>query len=128
MFQVQWYAGLWDFWDLVVDVLDFSHFSNPAFLVFAISNFLLYMWYDVPYVYIADNGMSMGFNESQASMLISIIGIVNMFGEVSSIFVYCFTLVFYIRNITVHNIILNTLKFSLIYLISPLAVIVQILL
>ncbi|XP_038211785.1 monocarboxylate transporter 1-like [Zerene cesonia] len=80
--KVQWYAGLWDFWDLVVDVLDFSHFRNPAFLVFAISNFLLYMWYDVPYVYIADNGMSMGFNESQSSMLISIIGILNMFGEI----------------------------------------------
>ncbi|XP_026729145.1 monocarboxylate transporter 10-like [Trichoplusia ni] len=80
--KLQWYAGLWDFWDLVVDVLDFSHFANPAFLVFAISNFLLYMWYDVPYVYIADNGMSMGFNESQASMLISIIGILNMFGEI----------------------------------------------
>ncbi|XP_045448809.1 uncharacterized protein LOC123657277 [Melitaea cinxia] len=80
--KVQWYAGLWDFWDLVVDVLDFSHFRNPAFLVFALSNFLLYMWYDVPYVYIADNGLNMGFNESQASMLISIIGIVNMFGEI----------------------------------------------
>lgn len=80
---MQWYAGLWDFWDLVVEILDFSHFRNPAFLLFAFSNFLLYMWYDVPYVYIADSGMSMGFNESQASMLISIIGIVNMFGEVT---------------------------------------------
>lgn len=80
--KVQWYAGLWDFWDLVVDVLDLSHFRNPTFVMFAISNFLLYMWYDVPYVYIADSGMDMGFNESQSSMLISIIGIVNMFGEI----------------------------------------------
>ncbi|CAF4823244.1 unnamed protein product [Pieris macdunnoughi] len=80
--KLQWYAGLWDFWDLVVDVLDFSHFLNPAFLVFAISNFLLYMWYDVPYVYMADNGQSMGFNASESAMLISIIGILNMFGEI----------------------------------------------
>ncbi|KAM3960620.1 monocarboxylate transporter 9 [Aphomia sociella] len=80
--KVQWYAGLWDFWDLVVDVLDFSHFLNPAFLVFSISNFLLYMWYDVPYVYISDKAMQMGFDESQSSMLISIIGILNMFGEI----------------------------------------------
>ncbi|VVC86613.1 unnamed protein product [Leptidea sinapis] len=80
--KLQWYAGLWDLWDLIVDVLDFSHFLNPAFLVFAISNFLLYMWYDVPYVYISDHSMSMGFNESQASMLISMIGILNMFGEI----------------------------------------------
>ncbi|XP_061712871.1 uncharacterized protein LOC133521814 [Cydia pomonella] len=80
--KLQWYAGLWDFWDLAVDVLDFSHFRNPAFLVFAVSNFLLYMWYDVPYVYIADSGMSMGFDKNEASMLISIIGILNMFGEI----------------------------------------------
>lgn len=81
---MQWYAGLWDFWDLVVDVLDLTHFLNPAFVVFAISNFLLYMWYDVPYVFIGDSGLDMGFSENQASMLISIIGIVNMFGEVSN--------------------------------------------
>lgn len=106
-FQVQWYAGLWDFWDLVVEILDFSHFRNPAFLVFAFSNFLLYMWYDVPYVYIADSGMSMGFNESQSSMLISIIGIVNMFGEVLTTYdnylsIYCLVLwacgVLYVTN------------------------------
>ncbi|XP_048482633.1 monocarboxylate transporter 9 [Plutella xylostella] len=80
--KLQWYAGLWDFWDLVVDVLDFSHFLNPAFALFALSNFLLYMWYDVPYVYMADHALGMGFNEKQSSMLISIIGIVNMFGEI----------------------------------------------
>lgn len=68
--------------------MDFSHFRNPAFLLFAISNFLLYMWYDVPYVYIVDNGQSKGFTESQSSMLISIIGIVNMFGEVSKIIIH----------------------------------------
>lgn len=66
-------------------MLDFSHFLNPAFFVFAISNFLLYMWYDVPYVYISDHAMQKGFNESQSSMLISIIGILNMFGEVSDV-------------------------------------------
>lgn len=80
--KVQWYAGLWDFWDLVVDVLDFSHFKNPAFCIFGLSNFLLYMWYDVPYVYLADNAHALGFNESQSSMLISMIGILNMFGEI----------------------------------------------
>ncbi|XP_069358645.1 monocarboxylate transporter 9-like [Maniola hyperantus] len=80
--KVQWYAGLWDFWDLAVDLLDFSHFLNPAFLVFAVSNFLLYLWYDVPYVFLVQNALSMGFTDSQSSMLISIIGILNMFGEI----------------------------------------------
>ncbi|KAI5652167.1 major facilitator superfamily domain-containing protein [Phthorimaea operculella] len=79
--KLQWYAGLWDFWDLVRDVLDFSHFRNPAFVFFSISNFLLYMWYDVPYVYIADHAINLNFSESQASMLISVIGILNMLGE-----------------------------------------------
>lgn len=68
-----------------MEIMDFSHFRNPAFLLFTMSNFLLYMWYDVPYVYIADKALEMKFNESQSSMLISIIGIVNMFGEVSTI-------------------------------------------
>lgn len=82
----QWYAGLWEFWDLLVDMLDFSHFAEPRFLLFAMSNFLLYTWYDVPYVYLTDYALEMGFSESESSMLISIVGIVNMFGEVRKFF------------------------------------------
>lgn len=81
--KLQWYAGLWEFWDLIVDMLDFSHFANPRFLLFAMSNFLLYTWYDVPYVYITDNAIEMGYAETDASLLISVIGIVNMVGEVN---------------------------------------------
>ncbi|XP_077300586.1 monocarboxylate transporter 9-like [Arctopsyche grandis] len=80
--KLQWYSGLWEFWDLIVDMLDFSHFSNPRFSLFALSNFLLYTWYDVPYVYIADNALEMGFSDTDASMLISLIGIINMIGEI----------------------------------------------
>lgn len=80
--KVQWYAGLWDFWDLLVDIFDFSHFSDPKFLVFAISNFLLYTWYDVPYVYLTDNARKNGCSDKDASLLISIIGIINMIGEI----------------------------------------------
>nr|CAH7756863.1 unnamed protein product [Callosobruchus chinensis] len=80
--KVQWYAGLWDFWDLLVDMFDFSHFADPKYLVFAISNFLLYTWYDVPYVYLTDYAITNGVSEKDASILISIIGIVNMVGEV----------------------------------------------
>lgn len=79
----QWGAGLWDFWDLIVDMFDFSHFADPKFLVFALSNFLLYTWYDVPYVYLTDNANMLGYPENEASILISIIGIINMVGEVS---------------------------------------------
>lgn len=78
-----WNSGLWEFWDVLVDMLDFSHFSNSKFLLFAISNFFLQLWYDVPYVYLTDNAIEMGFSETDASMLISIIGITNTGGEVS---------------------------------------------
>lgn len=84
--KVQWYAGLWDFWDLLVDMFDFSHFADPKYLVFALSNFLLYTWYDVPYVYLTDNASQLGFSDKESSILISIIGIINMLGEVSH---YC---------------------------------------
>ncbi|XP_059610624.1 uncharacterized protein LOC132257652 [Phlebotomus argentipes] len=78
----QWYHGISEFKNLFVDILDFSHFTDIRFLLFAISNFLLYTWYDVPYVYLADNAIGIGFSETDASVLISIIGIVNMFGEI----------------------------------------------
>ncbi|XP_043289231.1 uncharacterized protein [Venturia canescens] len=80
--KLVWYAGLWEFWDLVVDMLDFSHFADLRFLLFSISNFLLHTWYDVPYVYLTDNAIEMGFSETDASILISVIGIMNMTGEI----------------------------------------------
>ncbi|OAD51996.1 Monocarboxylate transporter 12 [Eufriesea mexicana] len=80
--KLVWYAGLWEFWDLVVDMLDFSHFADSRFLLFAISNFLLHTWYDVPYVYMSDLAIEMGFSETDASILISVIGITNMIGEI----------------------------------------------
>lgn len=83
-----WYSGLWEFWDLLVDMLDFSHFAVSKFLLFSISNFLLHTWYDVPYVYLTDNAIEMGFSETDASILISVIGIANMFGEVSFFFLH----------------------------------------
>lgn len=81
--KLVWYAGIWEFWDLIVDMLDFSYFADPRFLLFAVSNFLLHTWYDVPYVYLTDNAIEVGFSETDASILISVIGIANMSGEVS---------------------------------------------
>ncbi|KAL6261390.1 hypothetical protein P5V15_006485 [Pogonomyrmex californicus] len=80
--KLVWYAGFWEFWDLIVDMLDFSYFADPRFLLFAVSNFLLHTWYDVPYVYLTDNAIEVGFSETDASILISVIGIANMSGEI----------------------------------------------
>uniref|UniRef100_A0A182VRL4 Major facilitator superfamily (MFS) profile domain-containing protein n=1 Tax=Anopheles minimus TaxID=112268 RepID=A0A182VRL4_9DIPT len=77
-----WYQGVEEFRTLLVSILDFSYFSDVHYLLFAISNFLLYTFYDVPYVYLGDNASQIGFSHAQSSMLIAIIGILNMVGEV----------------------------------------------
>jgi hypothetical protein len=76
------YQGVEEFKSLLVSILDFSYFADIRFLLFALSNFLLYTWYDVPYVFLTDNAIEMGFSETESSRLVGLIGIVNMFGEV----------------------------------------------
>lgn len=80
--KTQWGQGVAEFKAVLVDMLDFSFFSDIRFTLFALSNFLLYTWYDVPYVYLADYAGISGYSEKDASMLISMIGIINMFGEI----------------------------------------------
>lgn len=74
--------GMDEFKSVLLDMLDISFFRDIRFALFALSNFLLYTWYDVPYVYLPDNAIEIGFDQTDASMLISIIGIINMFGEI----------------------------------------------
>lgn len=77
-----WSQSLVEFKSVLVDMLDFSFFADIRFTLFALSNFLLYAWYDVPYVYLADYAVERKFSETDASILISLIGIVNMVGEI----------------------------------------------
>ncbi|CRK99823.1 CLUMA_CG013131, isoform A [Clunio marinus] len=72
-----------EFMKLFKDILDFSYFLDIRFLLFAISNFILYTWYDVVYVYLPDWAIEHQVTETDASMLISLIGIINMFGEIA---------------------------------------------
>ncbi|KAG5681632.1 hypothetical protein PVAND_011048 [Polypedilum vanderplanki] len=71
-----------EFKKLFKDILDFSYFLDIRFLLFAISNFILYTWYDVVYVYLPDFALEQQVSETDASVLISLIGIINMFGEI----------------------------------------------
>lgn len=87
--KTQWSQGVEEFKNVLLDMVDFSYFADMRFLFFALSNFFLYTWYDVPYVYLADNAIQIGFSETDASILISVIGIVNMFGEVREWFFFC---------------------------------------
>lgn len=85
-----------DEWDFVWQYLHFSKhmkrvlktlfdpsiLKHPLYLLFALSNFILYFWYDVPYIFVADRAIEFGMEESKASFLISVLGIVNTFGQI----------------------------------------------
>ena len=53
-----------------------------GFIYFAISCFLLYMWYDIPYIYLPDKASDMNISDRMASVLVSIIGIVSTVGQI----------------------------------------------
>ena len=58
-------------------------FINPSYVFFCLSNFILYAWYDVMYVYLVDyTEKDLGYSSHDATFLISIIGILNTLGEV----------------------------------------------
>lgn len=55
---------------------------NPIFALFLISNFILYFWYDVPYVFIVDRAKGFGLSEDRSSLIISSLGIANTIGQI----------------------------------------------
>jgi hypothetical protein len=73
----------------MVDMVDVSHFADIRFVLFAVSNFLLYSWYHVPYMFLADKAGEMGFSEDESSNIISYLGIFNTVGEVSTDMACC---------------------------------------
>ena len=56
--------------------------TNKGFLLFSLSNFIMYFWYDVPYVFLVDKAISLNISETNATFLVSIIGIVHTVGNV----------------------------------------------
>ncbi|CAB4064602.1 Monocarboxylate transporter 12,Monocarboxylate transporter 12-B [Lepeophtheirus salmonis] len=56
-------------------------FMNFQFIFFCLSNLILYMWFDVMYIYLMDYAeKDLGFSPKRATLLISVIGIFNMLG------------------------------------------------
>ena len=64
------------------EMLDVSILKNPKFVIFCVSNLILYMWYDVPYMFSTDRAIYLGISEALASFLVSILGIINTIGQV----------------------------------------------
>ncbi|KAK3096236.1 hypothetical protein FSP39_024822 [Pinctada imbricata] len=63
-------------------MFDPSILRLPFFIMFLISNFILYFWYDLPYVFFFDYTIELGLSNERAAYLISIIGIVSTVGQV----------------------------------------------
>ena len=67
---------------VIKTMFDPSILKHPLYIIFALSNFILYFWYDVPYIFITDRAVELGMEESKASFLLSALGIVNTFGQI----------------------------------------------
>ena len=63
-------------------MFDPSILVHPLYVVFALSNFILYFWYDVPYIFMTDRAVEQGMPQSKVPFLISILGIVNTIGQI----------------------------------------------
>lgn len=66
-------------------IFAWDHLSNTRFVLFILSNFLLYMWYDIPLTFLADTATGLGYTESEGARLGSAIGLLTVFGNVCEI-------------------------------------------
>lgn len=69
--------------DMLGDIFDFSMFLELHFLLLSMTTILLFTWFIVPYFYLGDYVVIRGLSESQASSLLSCIGVLNTIGMVS---------------------------------------------
>lgn len=65
-------------------MVDLNLLKDLPFVLFLLSNLLLYTFYDIPYVnlldYVVHEAANLNIDDKQASFLVSIIGIVNTIG------------------------------------------------
>jgi len=70
--------------DVLSEMLDVSLFKNKGFMCICLGNVFAMIGFYVPYVYIVDRALLLGIDATQASFLLSVIGITNTFGRVVS--------------------------------------------
>jgi len=63
-------------------MLDLSLFKDPVFMMYATSNFLTSIGFNVPYVFTVDRALEWGIDGKQAAFLLSVIGIANTIGRI----------------------------------------------
>ncbi|KAK5640858.1 hypothetical protein RI129_009405 [Pyrocoelia pectoralis] len=75
----KWYSGIVE---ILKSIVDFSLFLELHFLILNLSTILLFTWFIVPYFYLAEHLTRHGYSESDASGVISIMGVSNMIGMI----------------------------------------------
>ncbi|CAH8572331.1 unnamed protein product [Schistosoma turkestanicum] len=68
--------------DIFHRLFDLRLFKRPTFVLFMVSNFLLYFWYNVTYFFMGVRAINYGLSETLAALLFSVLGGANMIGEV----------------------------------------------
>jgi len=66
----------------ITDMMDFRLLLDIVFILFAVSNLLTSIGLVVPYIFLPNRGLRLGFDSNQASLLISVVGISNTIGRV----------------------------------------------
>ncbi|XP_014280635.1 monocarboxylate transporter 13 isoform X2 [Halyomorpha halys] len=67
---------------ILMEMLDFSLFKDPIFLIFSLSNFCTSLGFNVPYVYIVSQAEERGLTKRDGSYLLAIIGVANTVGRI----------------------------------------------
>ena len=67
-------------------MMDFTIFRSPVFMCFCFHSMLLYVSYDIPYVYLPDLAKDLDISTTRASFLLSIAGIASTVGQVKHFF------------------------------------------
>ncbi|XP_074649225.1 monocarboxylate transporter 9-like [Tubulanus polymorphus] len=68
--------------NVIREMLDITILKNPLYLLLFISNFILYMWFDIAYFFLPNYATELGVSDQRAAMAISITGIANMLGQI----------------------------------------------
>lgn len=62
---------------IILKMMDFSLFKDPIFMMYAASNFLTSIGFNVPYVFTVDRAVAWDISGEDAAFLLSVIGISN---------------------------------------------------
>ncbi|XP_062588832.1 monocarboxylate transporter 12-like [Saccostrea cucullata] len=68
--------------DAIRQMLDFSLLKDVIFLLFTISNICTSIGFNMPYIYLPDRAHEKGISKTDATFLVSVIGIANTIGRV----------------------------------------------